>query len=221
MKKFSIYLLFAFVAVLTAGLSSCSETDNEVEEFPNWQATNEAFFDKKYAEVKSLVDGGNKEWKVLRTWNLEANVATHSYDHVLVNVLNEGKGSGCPIYTDSVKVHYSGRLLPSTSYPDGYMFDKSWSGDEFNEATAIPATFSMGLVVKGFSTALMYMHIGDKWRVYIPHQLGYGSLTNPGAAYSTLVFDVELVAYYHANHSASKASAKGGEAQKYGEWIYE
>ena len=221
MKRFSLYFLSLLVMMLSSALVSCSESNEEDTEFNDWQTRNEQYFDQKYNEVKALVDAGNTDWKILRKWSYEGNVATHSYDHVLVNVLNEGKGSGCPIYTDSVKVHYSGRLLPSTSYPDGYMFDKSWSGDEFNEATAIPATFSMGLVVKGFSTALMYMHIGDKWRVYIPHQLGYGSLTNPGAAYSTLVFDVELVAYYHANHSASKAPAKGGEAQKCGEWIYE
>ena len=27
-------------------------------------------------------------------------------------------------------------------------------------------------MVKGFSTALMRMHRGDHWRIYIPYQLG-------------------------------------------------
>lgn len=221
MKKFRLYILFAFMAALTSGLASCSETNDEVEEFPNWQATNEQYFDKKYSEVKQLVDGGNTEWKIIRAWTLEENVATHSYDHILANVLTEGKGSGCPLYTDSVKVHYSGRLLPSTSYPDGYEFDKSWTGD-FYESTAVPRTFAVNAVVTGFSTALQHMHIGDKWRIYIPQQLGYGELTNPGAAYSTLIFDVELVAYYRANYSSTaKAPAKDADAQGRGEWIYQ
>ena len=220
MKKFSTYILFALVAMLTVGLSSCSETDNEQEEFPDWQATNESYYDKKYAEVKSLADSGSAEWKVIRAWSLEEKVATHSYDHILVNVLGEGKGSGCPLYTDSVKVHYSGRLLPSVSYPGGYEFDKSWSGD-FSEDTALPAKFLVSGLVVGFTTALMHMHIGDKWRVYIPHQLGYGSLTNPGAAYSTLIFDMELVGYYRANSTTKAASSEDSAEQPRGRWIYE
>lgn len=222
MKKFSIYILFALMAALTTGLSSCSETNDEVEEFPNWKATNDEFFDKKYAEVKADTVGGNSEWKIIRAWNLEESVATNSYDHILVDVRQAGNGSGCPLYTDSVKVHYSGRLLPSATHPDGYMFDKSWSGDEFNDSTALPAKFAVSGLVKGFTTALMHMHIHDKWRVYIPYQLGYDSSTNPGAAYSTLIFDIELVAYYRANSTADKASAKKKDgARSRGEWIYE
>ena len=219
MKKFSIYILFALMAVFTTGLVSCSESSDEVEEFPDWQNTNEKYFDSKYSEVKALVDAGNTEWKILRSWSLEDNVATHSYDHVLVDVLEKGNGSGCPLYTDSVEVHYSGRLLPSTSYPEGYEFDKSWTG-EFNDSTALPRRFAVSGVVVGFSTALQNMHIGDKWRIYIPHQLGYGSLTNPGAAYSTLIFEVELKAYYRANYT-QQAPSLSGRQPKRGKWIYE
>lgn len=221
MKKFSIYILFALIAALTTGLSSCSETNDEVEEYPNWKVTNDEFFEKKYAEVKQLADGGSNEWKVIRTWNLDESVATHSYDHILVDVQQAGNGSGCPLYTDSVKVHYTGRLLPSTTYTDGYMFDKSWSGEEFNDSTALPAKFAVSGLVPGFTTALMNMHIHDKWRVYIPYQLGYGSSANPGAAYSTLIFDIELVAYYRANSTASKSAARKAAGKSRGEWIYE
>ena len=220
MKKFSLYILFALVAVMTATFTSCKETDNDEQEYPDWKNTNDTYFDKKYSEVKSYVGTGSTEWKVIRAWNLEESVATHSYDHILVDVQHAGNGSGCPLYTDSVKVHYSGRLLPSKSYPDGYMFDKSWSGEEFNDSTAMPAKFAVSGLVTGFTTALMYMHIGDKWRVYIPYQLGYDSAENPGAAYSTLIFDIELVAYYRANSKASAPARKGAGAGR-GEWICE
>ncbi len=221
MKKFSIYILYVLVAVFAAGLSSCSETDNETEEYPDWKNANDQYFSKKYTEVKSLVDGGSTEWKILRSWSLTETTATHSYDHVLVNVMENGTGSGCPLYTDSVEVHYQGRLIPSVSYPDGYVFDKSWKGD-FNEATAVPSKFAVKGVVVGFSTALQYMHIGDKWRVYIPYQLGYGSLSTPGAAYSTLIFDVELVAYYRANSATTRqASESGNWGEPKGQWIYQ
>ena len=59
--------------------------------------------------------------------------------------------------------------------------------------------FRVSEVVQGFGTALMYMHIGDLWRVYVPANLGYGTT---GQTYipasSTLVYEIELKAYYRA-----------------------
>ena len=53
-------------------------------------------------------------------------------------------------------------------------------------------------LVDGFTTALMSMHRGDHWTVYIPHQLGYGtSASGTVPAYSTLIFDLRLVDFSH------------------------
>lgn len=210
----------ALVAVLCAGLASCSETDTDEEEFPDWKKTNEEYFDKAYNDAKAL-SATSGTCKVIRSWSLNDDKATHSYDHIIVNVLNEGHGSGCPLYTDSVKVHYSGRLLPSKNYPEGYLFDQSWTGD-YNLDTMVPSKFAVAGTVTGFATALQQMHIGDRWQVIIPYQLGYDSSDKPGAAYSTLVFDVTLVAYYRANDTSWKKSraATDGDATP-GRWIYE
>ena len=208
MKKYGIYILFALAAVLSTALASCSETTDEDTEFADWQNRNEQYFDQKYNEVKALADAGNADWKILRGYTLESNVATHSYDHILINVLKQGDGDGCPLYTDYVEVHYSGRLMPTESYKNGYEFDKSWTGD-FYEATALPAKLAVNGVVEGFGTALQHMHIGDKWRVYIPYQLGYGNQASGSVpAYSTLVFDIELVHYYRANYSKNAVKAR-------------
>lgn len=225
MKKYYLLILIVMTSLLTVGITACSESDNEVEEFPNWQKTNADYFDKKYAEVKALADGGSTDWKVLCSWSLNPATATHSYDHVLVNVLNAGTGSGCPLYTDSVKVHYSGRLLPSTTYKEGYVFDQSWQGD-YNLDVMQPRTFAVNAVENGFATALQQMHIGDRWRVYIPYQLGYGSATNAGAAYSTLVFDMTLVGYFRkaapaAAPAQNTADAVGNTTAATGYWVYE
>lgn len=38
------------------------------------------------------------------------------------------------------------------------------------------------------------MRIGDKWEIYIPSELGYGKISQPGIpAGSTLIFEVELI----------------------------
>ena len=41
-----LYLLagLSFAVAMSTTLSSCSEEDNTVEEFPNWQETNEKYF---------------------------------------------------------------------------------------------------------------------------------------------------------------------------------
>lgn len=207
--KIHIIILYLLALLAPVGLlSSCSESDNEEEEFPNWKKTNEQYFNNLYAMAKSSADMGDKSWKVIRQWSLEESTAKDPYDYIVVNVLENGTGSGCPLYTDSVKVHYEGRLLPSTSYPDGYVFDKSFTG-EFNPATALPAKFAVSGMIDGFTTALQYMHIGDRWKVYIPYQLGYGSSASGSIpAYSTLVFDVTLVSYYRAGVEVPDSKAR-------------
>jgi len=38
------------------------------------------------------------------------------------------------------------------------------------------------------------MHVGDKWTIYIPSEMGYGSkASGPIPANSTLLFEVELL----------------------------
>lgn len=207
--KIHLIILYLLALLAPVGLlSSCSESDNEEEEFPNWKKTNEQYFNNLYAMAKSSADMGDKSWKVIRQWSLEESTAKDPYDYIVVNVLENGTGSGCPLYTDSVKVHYEGCLLPSTSYPDGYVFDKSFTG-EFNPATALPAKFAVSGMIDGFTTALQYMHIGDHWKVYIPYQLGYGSSASGSIpAYSTLVFDVTLESYYRAGVEVPDSKAR-------------
>ena len=43
--------------------------------------------------------------------------------------------------------------------------------------------------------AMQQMHIGDRWEIYIPAEMGYGKFTQPGIpGGSTLIFDIELLA---------------------------
>lgn len=192
----TVYMLALLCTLFT--MTSCKESDDTVEEFPNWQATNEAAFRSIYAQAVEKSAAGDASWKVIRQWSMPAEPELFPLDpedHIVVEVLEKGEGSGCPIYSQAVKCHYQGRLLPSTSYKDGMVFDQSFYGT-FSEATATPSTLQVNGVVDGFSTALQNMHIGDRWRVYIPYQLGYGTTAKDVIpAYSTLVFEIRLVGY--------------------------
>lgn len=187
--------ILMLLGVMLLGLTSCSEEDNTPVEYPNWQADNATFFTSLTAEVKAKLaaDPERKDWKRIKSWTKPAGVEGVAEDYILVEVLEQGDTTGySPLYTDSVSIHYQGRLLPSYSYADGFIFDQSYYGT-FNEETCMPSKFCVADVIVGFSTALQYMHRGDSWRVYIPQELGYGSsATSSIPAYSTLIFTIKM-----------------------------
>ncbi len=189
MRKENIFALF--FALFALCLSSCSEDDGGKDEFGNWQERNEAYFKRVYDRARN---SGDAKWKAIRSWSLQEAAATAADDYVVAEVLTEGTGKDSPLFTDKVKVHYRGNLMPTESYPDGLQFDSSWFG-EYNLQTMMPVEMTVGNVVNGFATALMQMHAGDRWRVYIPAALAYGGDKDNGAIlpFSTLVFDVTLV----------------------------
>ena len=95
-------------------------------------------------------------------------------------MLVEGNGAS-PKKTDTVEVHYTGKLV------DGTVFDSSVERGE-------PATFQVGGVIKGWTEALQLMSVGDKWKLYIPTDIGYGPRPNAKIpANSVLIFEVQLI----------------------------
>lgn len=86
---------------------------------------------------------------------------------------------------DSIKVHYRGTLAS-----DGTQFDAS-----YDRGQPLGFTVGRGMVIKGWDEGLLDMCIGDKRRLTIPPEFGYGEGGMgpiPGGA--TLVFETELVA---------------------------
>ncbi len=98
-------------------------------------------------------------------------------------VLKAGAPGGShPARSDTVTVHYVGRLT------DGTPFDAS------GEDGTGEASFKVSEVIAGFSAALKLMRPGDVWRIYIPAYLAYGDQAKPKIPPgSTLVFDLELI----------------------------
>lgn len=203
MKRRGFYFL-AVALFAVFGLASCSEEDDTVEEFPNWQARNDAFFNSLTDSVMNLLElnPARTNWKRIKSWSKSDSIEGSNSDYIIVNVIEEGDAaSATPLYTDTVTVHYLGRLLPSVSYPYGYVFDQSYYGNYYDDVSK-PLQMAIGnsggnMLVDGFTTALQHMRRGDHWMVYIPYQLGYGSQSQTGVpAYSTLIFDLRLVDFW-------------------------
>lgn len=202
--------------MLSTGLfTSCTENDDTVEEYANWQSKNETYWDNLYTTTQQKIKGGDTSWKIILNYTFQNQKQTtgsaltyRPENYIIAHVEQAGTGTTSPLYSDSVSMHYMGRLIPSTTYTSGLIFDKSWSTNQFNAATSRPVHSYIGLtydaegkptsLVDGFTTALMSMHRGDHWTVYIPYQLGYGE-KNSGVvpAYSTLIFDLRLNDFSH------------------------
>jgi peptidylprolyl isomerase len=95
------------------------------------------------------------------------------------------KGTGTKATSGAkIKVHYTG------FFDNGKIFDSSVKRGE-----PIEFVVGKGQVIKGWDEGLQLMQVGDKFKFFIPYQLGYGEEGYLGAIppKSNLTFDVELV----------------------------
>jgi FKBP-type peptidyl-prolyl cis-trans isomerase len=106
-------------------------------------------------------------------------------------VIKEGTGAK-PVATDTVKVHYEGKLV------DGTVFDSSIKRGE-------PVSFPLNQVIAGWTEGVQLMTVGSKYKFVIPANLAYGEQGGgPIPANSVLTFEVELLEINPASAPAAK-----------------
>ena len=100
---------------------------------------------------------------------------------IYYKVLIEGNSSSVqPTVRSIITAHYTGKTI------DGKQFDSSRGG--------VPLACRLCDLIEGWIIAMQQMHIGDKWELYIPAEMGYGKLSQPGIpGGSTLIFEIELL----------------------------
>ena len=96
-------------------------------------------------------------------------------------VLSEGdQTSAQPTVRSIITAHYTGRTI------NGKKFDSSRGG--------VPLACRLCDLIEGWIIAIQQMHVGDKWELYIPAEMGYGKFSQPGIpGGSTLIFEIELL----------------------------
>lgn len=120
----------------------------------------------------------NKEWIIAKS---KEDGVKPLPKGIYYKVLAEGdKSSATPNARSIVTAHYTGRTI------DGKEFDTS-RGE-------VPMACRLCDLIDGWIIAMQQMHIGDKWEVYIPAEMGYGKFSQPGIpGNSTLIFEIELL----------------------------
>lgn len=137
---------------------------------------------KAAAKVKPVADKNQKDGAAFLAANKVKQGVVTTESGLQYQVTAAGSGA-MPKATDVVRVHYHGQLL------DGTVFDSSVERKE-------PASFPVNRVIAGWTEALQKMKVGDKWRLFIPSELAYGTRGTPGGPIppnAVLVFDVELL----------------------------
>ena len=115
---------------------------------------------------------------------IKEEVKLNDNQNLKIEVLKEGAGEGAK-NGDRVTVHYVGTL------EDGTKFDSS-----VDRGQPFVFTLGIGQVIKGWDLGVLNMKVGEKRKLVIPSELGYGDIGTPGGPIppkATLIFEVELL----------------------------
>ena len=198
-------------------VTACSSDETTDSVYENWAARNSAAFSdtlsmarKAIAQAKAQYGDAWTEhtpWRMFGNYTLGTGGKPTANDSLVVRVVNsqlsaaEALKAPRPLYTDTVRVAYMGRLMPTSADPAGKVFDYSGpsklESDVFNPTLGTASKFAVSNLVVGFTTALQQMHVGDRWRIFIPAKSGYGNAAQTSIpAGSMLIFDLQLQQFW-------------------------
>ena len=186
----------AFADGIKAGIEGTESKYTEAEMREVMMKFQTRMIEKQVQAQKKAADAASQKEKKFFDQNKNKDGISSTDSGLQYRIIKSGEGPK-PTASDSVTVHYRGTLT------DGTVFDSSYERGE-------PVTFKVDRVIAGWTEALQLMHEGDKWELYIPSTLAYGSHGAGGriGPNETLVFEVELIKVGSAA-SAGKKAGKG------------
>lgn len=127
-------LLLLLAATLAFGTACSSDKEDETE-FSDWKNRNDAYFADIRACALDTISkaraayGDRWEshclWRTYLSYSLDETVENNSTDSIYVRILKSGNGKESPMGSDSCRIFFQGRLMPSSSHATGYVFSHS------------------------------------------------------------------------------------------------
>jgi FKBP-type peptidyl-prolyl cis-trans isomerase len=126
--------------------------------------------------------------------------ATKLPSGIVVKITKEGAGAQ-PVASDTVKVHYTGKLINGKKFDSSHDKRPDGSGGE-------PVEFPLAGVIPCWSEGVQQLKVGSQAQLTCPSDLAYGPQGNPPVipGNSVLVFDVELLEIVKADPAAGAAA---------------
>ncbi|HBX54171.1 FKBP-type peptidyl-prolyl cis-trans isomerase [Pseudomonas sp. UBA2684] len=154
-----------------------------------------AFLQKRAEErMVAMNEESAKAGKTFLEENAKREGVTTTASGLQYEVLKKAEGAQ-PKATDVVTVHYEGKLT------DGSVFDSSVERGS-------PIDLPVNGVIPGWVEGLQLMHVGEKYKLFIPSELAYGEQSPSPAipANSVLVFELELLSIKDAAQDPEAAA---------------
>lgn len=201
MKRHLTIVLLAVVQFLS--FTACSETE-EFDDHANWESRNRDFMERMADSCDTYrnrgIDCSNATaGQMFRLVSFKLDPSKEwgrSSGYVYCRVITKGEGTESPVITDSVRINYRARLIPTQNYPEGEIVDHSYKTDSLDPTVNVPTAFLVGGLIDGVITALQKMHVGDHWILYIPQEMAYGSSSkNMIPKHSALMFEINLTQF--------------------------
>lgn len=169
--------------LMLLSFASCSQT-SEVTQYDNWQPRNQAVLDSLQNVIDSKTD--LNLFVVTPMSNQKLKIYAKKVDGYVAT-------GERPLDTDTVQVYYRGKLI------NGELFDQDFTGTNPDPNFDIPYKTAVDnpAIITGWTEVLRLMKKGERWVVYIPYQLGFGSAGKDAVlGYSTVIFDMNLSDYW-------------------------
>ena len=182
-KSFSIVILIIILIVLAGGIYFLFQNQKNIfpEQKQNSSENNTVGLQSDSLESSEESSLENSEQETQQ--KQEVSTASYEIQGMKIEILKEGTGESSKT-GDTVFVHYVGTLK------NGQKFDSSIDRGQ-------PFSFTLGenLVIEGWELGVLGMKIGEKRKLTIPPELGYGNQGAGGVIppVSTLIFEIELI----------------------------
>ena len=181
----------------TAGMPSSPDfIDSAAMLYFNIGLTSVQSMEEMQAEADSKnADAEANEMVILKQYLADNNITTEPTASGLIFISKKEGAGKQAVAGKKVKVNYEGMFLDGT-YFDTSLEDAAKANGIYNPQRPYgPFDFDLGAsqVIKGWDEGIAMLKEGGKARLIIPSSIAYGAAPKPGAPFSTLIFDVELI----------------------------